>query len=588
MGRICCLIQVDEAVRAEASRGRHGIEVALEGEVINARTLSAELSREGRAPRSEDVEEIVRRGYEVWGDGIAGRLEGRFAFVLWDPDHQHLLAARSAEGWYPLYYASAGRRLGLATWCGDLLAVLGRSPEPEPLALAYALTLGYIPSPWVVWKGVRKLAPGQLLSWRPGQDLRTATAWEPPRATDPSIGGDGAAWRDRFERVLPDHLDPADRAGLLLSAGLDSVALAIALRRLGVAVHAVTIRHPDARRDESASARAIARHLGLEHEIVDVDAEPDEDATTAKLLAFDEPQTQRSLLLQCLLADAAAPAIPVAMAGYGAEEVVGGHGWYPAREGSWWPHVRVGRRLLRRFLGRATPAERRRALERKFARRSPLHRHALAIYPIFLPAEVEAMVATLGFRFRDSEALAPLRRHHVPGLPLKRSLQRIDMLTYSADCVLPRLHRSGVRSSMELILPFLDRRLLEWGIARPVDPREAVETKPVLRDYLRGEVPAWALDMPKRGFHFDPLGHVSDEAAKSRIGRGFWARSGHLSPTWESLVAPGTPRRRERIMALYMLTLWADALLTHRPRAVPDANVLRIAVGAGRSPAGVP
>jgi asparagine synthase (glutamine-hydrolysing) len=539
--------------------GEDGAVVAVcNGEIYNYPALRAELEGRGRRFRSRSDNEAVVHAYAEWGDACVDHMEGMFAFILWDARAGRLLAARDRVGIKPLYWAPRADGVLLASEASALVRLMTPRPEPDPEALAHVMTLGYVPSPGSVWRGVRKLEAGHALTWSAGDGVRTRCYWEPPR----ELGGDsGKAWGERFEGVLREHLMSDVPVGLFLSGGLDSSSVALGLNALGQKVEALTVGFPEAPSDEAAIAADTARHLGLGHigipiRVGDVDRLADQVAA-----AFDEPQGYSALLPMYLVCREAVRTHKVVLAGDGGDEVLGGYRWYFGLDPLPEARARWMRAALRPVVRRgASPATRGRAMAH-FARCSVLHRHAARLFPRFLPEEAEALLAPMGLRFDDARMLAPLERHFEPRLPLARALQRVDLMTFCTDSILAKVDRASMAHSLEVRVPFLDRRIVEWGLSRPEVPTVETESKGVLRGYLDGRVPPAVLEHPKQGFSMRILGNYDWDEAMDRIGEGVWVREGYWSADWERLVAPGVPYRNARLWTLLFLTRWAGRWL---------------------------
>jgi asparagine synthase (glutamine-hydrolysing) len=273
--------------------------------------------------------------------------------------------------------------------------------------------------------------------------------------------------------------------------------------------------------------------------------------------AFDEPQGYTALLTMQMLAKAAAADYKVALAGDGGDEVFGGYRWYEGLSAR-----TLGTPLARKasraaLKGRGSPLLRR-SSAKLFSLTSPLHRHVRRLFAQFLPEEAEAILAPLGITFSDEQMLEPLQRHFVSTLPLRRALQRVDLMTFCSDSILAKVDRASMAYSLEVRVPFLDRRIVEWGLSMHPRNGDDVRPKSTLRDYVEGHVPAAVLQHPKRGFSLPDFGEFSWDAALGRIREGYWVQEGWFASDWSSFVRPGMPNRRGRIWTLLALTHWAD------------------------------
>lgn len=556
------IVDLSDAGRQPMHSEDQNIWLVCNGEIYNYPTLRARLEGLGHCFYSNSDNEVILHAYETWGEQCVDHIEGMFAFALWDDKHQRLLAARDRIGIKPLYYFEEDGGLILASEADALRKLLPSTPEPDPMAIAYVMTLGYIPSPYSIWRGMHKLEPGCFITWSQGSGMKQKRYWEPPRHVDSYAGGDSAPeWESLFKQVLSEHLLSDVPIGLFLSGGLDSSSVAAGLYDIGRQVQAMTVSFPESSRDELPIAAAVAKHMGFEHRPIQLRVEDVSSLMHSVAAAFDEPQGYSALLPMYLISQAAAKEFKVMLAGDGGDEVFGGYTWYlnidqPSPTCSHWI-----RRALRPLVRCNSSPALQQMVAHHFAQSSPLHRHAWRLYPRFLPEEAEALLAPMGLRFSDDEMLGPLRRHFEPALPLRRALQRVDLMTFCTDSILAKVDRSSMAHSLEVRVPFLDRRIVEWGLTRPVEQREDAESKPVLRDYLRPRVPPSVLNHPKQGFSLRTLDDFDWKIALDEIRQGPWVKQGYWSPQWELLLKPGMPYLTARIWNLLMLTTWAEPRL---------------------------
>jgi asparagine synthase (glutamine-hydrolysing) len=531
------------------------------GEIYNFPSLRPRLEGLGHHFYSLSDNEVILHAYESWGEECVDHLQGMFAFVLWDEKRRKLLAARDPVGIKPLYYAEWNGHLALASEAGALIKLLDHQPAPAPVALAYVMTLGYVPSPWAIWQGVHKLGPGHLLTWQPGQQAKVCPYWEPPRAISGNKPATVEQLQERFEPVLKEHLLSDVPIGLFLSGGLDSTSIAAGLREIGQPIQALTIGFPGSSQSEAPTAEATAAHLGLPHQEISLSVGDVDELLSRIAAAYDEPQGYSAPLPMFLLSEVTASRFKVALAGDGGDELFGGYTWYQHLDTPlsyrWWFTYRALRPLVRR----SAPPQIRQQAASAFARASVLHRHAWRLFPRFLPEEAESLLSPMGVRFGDKEMLEPFRRHFEPSLPLRRALQRVDLMTFCTDSILAKVDKASMAHSLEVRVPWLDRRIVDWALSCTPDPRDGERSKPLLRDYLRPRVPAEVLQRPKQGFSLRVLDNYDWERAIKAIRQGPWVQNGLWEKNWERLLAPGVPYREARIWTLLCLTKWGQAWL---------------------------
>jgi asparagine synthase (glutamine-hydrolysing) len=527
------------------------ISLVYQGRLSGHEALRAQLERLGVRFRGDDPGETILRAYQTWGESVAEHLEGTCVFILWDAREQRLLAVRDRLGIRRLYVAEQDGGLILATEAQTLLGLRNRVREPDVRALAYVLTLGYVPAAHSIWKGMTRLEAGETLIWDKRQGVRRRRYWEPPRTTGPDRAAD---WREVFEAALERTVAPGEPVGLMLSAGLDSSSIALGLSRLGRRVTAIAL--PGRGSDESPLAEELAQHLHIPCIRAGSIAQKGLGTLLEEIIpTSDEPQSHPSILTTHLMCRTAAQHTELLLTGDGAEEVMGGYPWYEQQ-----PRAKSGARrwLARRLqalkgkgpggVGSAQPGR----------GASAVHRHVWDLRPSVLPPQEAAdLLAPSNVRFSETDLLAPLLRIDEPALPERRRLQRLDLMTFCADALMPKVHQTSTAQGLDIRLPFLDHPLVEWAIAQPVDPLESKERKPILREYLRGNVPEGVVTLPKHGLRL-PWAHLLPvEETLAEVRNGYWARNGYWVPDVEKYVRPGEGHWRGRLWTLHVLERWA-------------------------------
>ncbi len=565
--RRLAIVDLSEAGTQPLFSEDRNVVLVCNGEVYNYGRLRRRLEDLGHRFASDSDSEVIIHAYEQWGEDCLSQLEGMFAFVLWDAARQRLFAARDRVGIKPLYYCrDADGSVLLASEADALLKVLGRRPTPDGTALAYVMTLGYVPTPWSIWKGIRKLRPGHFLVGTSGADIVERLYWEPPREIGAPVEDESEEWEELFHGVLRDHLLADVPIGLFLSGGLDSSSVLLGLRRLGVAVPSLTVAFPSgAHHSEGPIASNLARHLEVPNEQVALSLPDVRNLLCRAMHHCDEPAGYSAWLSMYLLCEVAATRHRVVLAGDGGDEVFGGYRWYRAGTQSGSAMAVWLRRLTGEARARWLPGLGVRYAMSQFRRCSVLHQHAWHVYPRFLPEEAEFLLRPLETAFDDQAMLAPLREHYVPSMPPQRALQRIDLMTFCSDVVLAKVDRASMAFGLETRVPLLDHRVVEWGLRRPVAPKEAEVGKQVLRRYLHGRVPTAVLQHPKQGFSLPILGGFDWERAVDEIDQGPWVRGGYWNRDWKRLLSPRVPYRQSRIWNLLALTKWAEYRICTQP-----------------------
>ena len=311
--------------------------IAYNGELYNADRVRADLGLPDSAYRGHSDTEVLLYAVARWGvEGALPRLNGMFAFAVWDAHERELWLARDRFGEKPLYLAWVEGRLVFGSELAAVRAVPGVSREVDPTALALLLRYGYIPAPHSIHVGVSKLPAGSVL--RVGVDgaaPRQSRYWDP---VDAALAAGSSPRRDEaavdeLEALLGDVV--ASRMvsdvplGAFLSGGIDSsTVVALMQRKHTQPVRTFTIGFAEAGFDESTHARAVARHLQTDHTELMVSA-ADAQAVIPRLASmYGEPFADSSQIPTFLVSELARQHVTVALSGDGGDELFAGYDRY--------------------------------------------------------------------------------------------------------------------------------------------------------------------------------------------------------------------------------------------------------------------
>ena len=326
--------------------GRYVID--FNGEIYNHLGLRRELIGAGCIFRGTSDTEVLLEAIAAWGLAEAlERVNGMFAFGLWDRSDAVLHLVRDRLGEKPLYYGWVGRRLAFASELKALRALPGFAASIDEAALALCLRLSYIPGPYTIYRDVWKLPPGTVLSID-ARESRTLPApqpyWSLPAVAErghaePFVGTEEEA-ADVLAELLADAVRLRLRAdvpvGAFLSGGIDSSTIVALMQECSpYPVRTFTVGMPSAGIDESREARAIANHLETDHTEIHLD-ESDAFSLIPRLATlYDEPFADPSQLPSVLVAAAARREVTVALSGDGGDELFGGYNRYVLGRLAW-------------------------------------------------------------------------------------------------------------------------------------------------------------------------------------------------------------------------------------------------------------
>ncbi|MEK7216770.1 MAG: asparagine synthase (glutamine-hydrolyzing), partial [Chloroflexota bacterium] len=304
--------------------------VALNGEIFNFPSLRAQLADRGHKFATHSDTEVIVHGYEEWGDAVAERLNGQFAFALWDKRQERLLLVRDRVGIKPLYYSE---HLGTVVFGSELKALLccpwvARSLDLD--ALDQYLTYEHIPVPRTIFRDIKKLAPGHTLIFdRRGVEVRQYWDFDLAQSeSGPALSA--AAWEERFRSALWEAVEMELISdvplGVFLSGGIDSSTIAALMsQHQGRRVQSFSIAFDDPSFDESQHARLVAEHLGTEHNEQTLSQAMMRDLVPRIADFLDEPMGDSSFIPCYLLARFARERVTVALGGDGGDELLAGY-----------------------------------------------------------------------------------------------------------------------------------------------------------------------------------------------------------------------------------------------------------------------
>lgn len=507
---------VDLAGGAQPMHSADGaVVVSFNGEIYNHEALRDELRAAGHIFQSRSDTEVLLAGWVEWGTGLVQRLDGMFAFALWDRGRGELFVARDRLGEKPLHYAMLpDGGLAFASELQALLAVRGVSHRLDRVAIDDFMALGYVPDTQGMHAGVSRLAPGHWLLLHRGRKLDAAGPqpnryWAPP--TRSGIGDvSPEALEARLDRAVRDRLMADVPLGSFLSGGVDSGAVTALAARAVPGIASFTIGFPGSA-DESALAAAVAARHGTAHH---------NQAGHADYLAaargqaeiFGEPFGDHSSVPTLAVCTLARRHVTVALSGDGGDEVFAGYRRYRfhALSDAVRRHLPAG--IRRRVLGGLAAAYPVMAGAPRWLRaKSTLTElsldSALGYYRMVCKTQATRRRGLYSASMRAAVAGHDPSRRFVRLMaecdPDDAVLQAqyADLHTYLPGDILTKLDRTSMAVSLEVRPPLLAHPLVEWGMALPAGQKiRRGRGKWILRQSMRDLLPAEVLTGGKRGF----------------------------------------------------------------------------------------
>ena len=492
--------------------------VVFNGEIYNYRELRDELESHGHKFRTSSDTEVLIHGFRQWGTDLFGRLDGIFAFALWDSVERELVVARDCFGIKPLHYVLNGQSVGFASEVKALLCLPNFDRSADLQAVHDFLNLRYIPGERTLFSGVRRLLPGRYLVFRDGR-LSEHTYYSL------TVGECEARTEEEYADGIRHYLCEAVRKqlvadvpiGVYLSGGLDSSSLVACMAEVGHSPIRTFSMGFDEPTDELDDARVVAQHFGTEHHEITLSADPLKEFPR---VIYHTEEPKENVLQGFLLARFAREGVKAVLGGLGGDELFAGYSLhryvYPFDRIQRWVPRLLGHGLLRWASDSVSAIQHRMGplVLDDYSRGAQLLLSAGDPLRQYLVLRNAWDFERNGFRRHYGSALleaelSPTSRSFEPyfcnGHGTLTSVLDAEFHTKMVDDFLCNEDRTSMAHGLEVRVPFLDRDLVEfaWSIPSRLKMRGNT-TKHLFRRAMSGMLPEHTLKKPKWGFSFNP------------------------------------------------------------------------------------
>jgi asparagine synthase (glutamine-hydrolysing) len=576
--------------------------IAYNGEIYNFPTLRRELEDLGARFRGSSDTEVLLVAIDRWGvEAALDRINGMFAFALWDRHARVLHLVRDRLGEKPLYFGWAGRSFLFASELKAFHAHPDFVPELDRNATALLLRYGYVPGPHSIYRGIFKLLPAGHLAlptdgdpWQEPPLDRVRIYWSLREVVRQGVErplklGEAEAV-ERLEDLLTEAVVRRTIAdvplGAFLSGGIDSSLIVALMQKCSTRpVKTFTIGFHETGYDEAQSAKQVALHLGTEHHELYVTPRDLQEVIPSLPEIYDEPFADQSQIPTFLVSQFTRGSVTVALSGDGGDEVFAGYNRYS-----------MGPRLWRAVS--LCPSPVRRGLAGVLTSTSP-ERWDVGFDFVYRCLPRSWHLPTIGYQLHKLAGLLVVERPEqlyerlasrwtAPGSlvigaeeprsvvndpdqqleldDLAHRMMYCDTLSGLPNDMLVKVDRASMAVSLEVRAPLLDHQLVEfaWQLPRPMKVRTG-QSKLILRRVLARHVPAAMFDRPKQGFAV-PLdrwlrGSLRDWAEAMldphRLRREGVFEPTHVRQTWEDHLS-GRGSWADRLWCILMFQAWLD------------------------------
>lgn len=478
--------------------------ITFNGEVYNFLELRRELETQGHTFQTQTDTEVILRLYQVEGEAMLARLNGMFAFAIWDRRHRVLFIARDRLGIKPLYYTITPDGIVFGSEIKALFSVATERPRVRLEMLDAYMSLGYVPTERTLFEGVEKLQPGWCMTvTADGPRLRQYWDLQPEpeemsesECVERSLG----LLRDSVRLQLRSDVP----LGVFLSGGVDSSAVVALMHEMGIRdIRTFTVAYdfgPEF--DETRYARQVAKQFNTIHREIFVKPQEFRDFIPSLVWHMDEPVTESAAISLFFVSKLAREDVTVVLSGEGSDEVFGGYPIYKYMS------------ALERY--RTLPEPLRRSLINPLLNRlggkwnkytdlsnQPLAQRYTGVSFYESPVKDSLYRPELRNLFNGSAMPGLVGRYYdkTEGLDPLLRMMYLDVKSWLPDDLLIKADKMTMATSVELRVPFLDHRLVELGGRIP--PRYRIkgwETKYILKKALEPYLPKEILYRGKMGF----------------------------------------------------------------------------------------
>lgn len=466
--------------------GSNNFVITYNGEIYNFKSLREELLRAGHSFSTETDTEVLLNGYKEWGEKLPEKLEGMFAFAIYDIAKQEVFLARDHFGIKPLFY-HIGK--GQFIFSSEIKGILQLNPNLKIIrkpSIALFLANRYIPTPYTIWENIFKLTPGHWLKLNI-MTMKTSqsTYWKLKKSKNKKPQHINEEVSALMVESMKKHLVSDVEIGSFLSGGYDSSLLVYLMRKkLNYPVQAFAIGFENWEQSEHQYAQKVADELGIK---LHVKSESSIDLELVKKLMwhYDDPIADISIIPTYEISKLASTVLKAVVSGEGADECHAGYWWNK-------PDKFIYKSQWHRFKSNfGSPT---------FTEIKHHYTQAMSM-GIFNREELQLALTP---NYASSIPIDPFQhfdQFEVQGEETTHQIQYLDIYTFMTELVLTKVDRASMAHSLEVRVPFLYKPLVEY--LYNLNSNQYLKRgfqKPIIRALLKNNVPDEILDRPKQGF----------------------------------------------------------------------------------------
>ena len=533
--------------------------IVFNGEIYNYKELRDELIKKGHVFANNADTEVLIHGYEEYGEELLTKLRGMFAFVIWDSKKKKLFAARDFFGIKPFYYALVDGQLVFASEIKSILKYTPYKKEMNRDALENYLTFQYSVLPETFFKGIYKLMPSHCLTFENGR-LDIKRYWEPVFEPDENTGLPEMV--DRIDSAMQDsikmHKVSDVEVGSFLSSGVDSSYVAACFN----GDKTFTVGFDYEKYNEIDYAKSLSEKIKIDNYSKLISTDEYWNILPTVQYHMDEPLADPSAVALYFVSKTAAEHVKVSLSGEGADEFFGGYNIY--REPfSLRPITRLPR-PIRKFLGACASAIPFRVKGKNYLIRGSKDVEERFIGNAFLFNEKdrEKILRNPPGRYNHMELTKPYY-DKVKNLDDTTKMQYIDIHFWLIGDILLKADKMSMANSLEVRVPFLDRKVFEVARHVPLKYKVTKEnTKFAMRQAAHRYLPDMVAEKKKLGFPVPIRIWLRDDKYYNIVKEAFTSKAAEEFFKTDEIVKlldghkDGKADNSRKIWAIYMFLVW--------------------------------
>jgi asparagine synthase (glutamine-hydrolysing) len=486
--------------------------IVFNGEIYNYQELREHLLSRGHVFKTRTDTEVIVHLYEEFGEGCVEKLRGMFAFAIWDNRNKLLFIARDRLGIKPLYYASSSKSLVFASEMKAILADPEVRREVEPATIDRFLSFNYTPGEETFFKNIRKLQPGHYIVVRQGE-LHIRQYWDLHFSTEPEHPNQKQA-EEQLVNLLEEsvrlHMISDVPVGFLLSGGLDSTAmLSLAAGKSDQPISSYTIGFSEPGiEDERPYARLAASRYGVKHYEMTITSKDFVDFLPQYVWHMEEGVCEPPAVALYYISKLAKEHVKVLISGEGGDEAFAGYPNY--RNLLWLERLKSAAGPLKGVLSGTLGALNSVAHSKKIAKYLPLLDMPLSSYYYSRTASPFSFFNQLNNPIYSStfagivdkrKSVSAVQKYLQGDLNNLNTMLYVDTKTWLPDDLLIKADKITMANSIELRVPFLDHKVMEFAASLPTNFKvRGFTTKYLAKKALSHRVPQEIINRKKAGF----------------------------------------------------------------------------------------